>query len=70
MISYMVWFGFLWRRSYLHSLHLEVCVEGHDTGYDFHDFSWIREVFVGTIDGFNRKYKGHSPDMDVIGYFS
>ena len=28
--------GVLWRRSYLHSLHLEVCVEGHDTGYDLH----------------------------------
>ena len=46
MISYMVWFGccfgfflgFFWRRSYLHSLHLEVCVEGHDTDYDLHDF--------------------------------
>ena len=42
----MVWVLFwllvevLWRGSYLHSLHLEVCVEGHDTGYDLHDFSW------------------------------
>ena len=31
--------GVLWRISYLHSLHLEVCVEGHDTGYDLHEFS-------------------------------
>ena len=31
--------GVLWRRSYLHSLHLEVCVEGHDIGYDLDGFS-------------------------------
>ena len=30
--------GFFWRRSYLHNLHLEVCVEGHDTDYDLHGF--------------------------------
>ena len=46
MISYMVWYGcccgflvgVLWRRSYLYSLHLEVCVEGQDIGYDMHGF--------------------------------
>ena len=31
------------------------------------DFSWIREVFVGMVDGFNRKSGGHSPDMDLRG---
>ena len=30
--------GVLWRRSYLHSLHLEVHIEGHDIGYDLHNF--------------------------------
>ena len=29
------------------------------------DFSWIREVFVGTVDGFSRKSKGQSPNMDL-----
>ena len=29
------------------------------------DFSWIREVFVGMVDGFCRKSKGQSPDMDL-----
>ena len=29
------------------------------------DFSWIREVFAGTVDGFSRKSEGHSPDMDL-----
>ena len=33
--------GFLWRISYLHNLHLEVCVDGHDIGYDFHGFSLV-----------------------------
>ena len=54
MISYMIWFrcfcGFLvvilWGRSYLHSLHLEVCVEGHDTGYDLHGFSLVSVIFL------------------------
>ena len=54
MISYIVWFGcycgflvgVLWRRSYLHSLHLEVCVEGHDTGYDLHGFSLVLVIFL------------------------
>ena len=31
------------------------------------DFSWIRELFVRTIDGFNRKSEGKSPDMDLRG---
>ena len=31
------------------------------------DFSWIREVFVGTVDGFSRKFEGQSPDMDLRG---
>ena len=54
MISYMAWFGcfcgflfgVLWRRSYLHSLHLEVCVEEHDTGYDLHGFSLVLVIFL------------------------
>ena len=33
------------------------------------DFSWIRDVFFGTIVGFN-KSEGHSPDMDLRGDFS
>ena len=39
--------------------------DGGDT-----DFSWIREVFVGTINGFNKKYKGQSPNMELRGDFS
>ena len=31
------------------------------------DFSWIKEVFVGIVDGFNRKSEGHSLDMDLRG---
>ena len=27
------------------------------------DFSWIREVFVGMINGFNKKSEGWSPYM-------
>ena len=52
MISYMVCVllkllvGVLWRRSYLHSLHLEVCVEGHDTNYDLHSFSLVLVIFL------------------------
>ena len=52
MISYMVWVlsrllvGVLWRRSYLHSSHLEVCVEGHDTIYDLHGFSLVLVIFL------------------------
>ena len=52
MIIYMVWVllrllvGVLWRRSYLHSLHLEVCVEGHDTGYDLYGFSLVLAIFL------------------------
>ena len=54
MISYMVWFwcyygflvGILWRISYLHNLHLEVCVEGHDIGYDLHSFSLVLIIFM------------------------
>ena len=38
--------GVLWRRSYLHSLHLEVCVEGHDIGYDLHGFSLVLVIFL------------------------
>ena len=49
----------------MHSLHLEVCVEGIDTGYDLYNFSWIQEVFVGRVDGFSRKSKGHSPNIDL-----
>jgi hypothetical protein len=42
MVWVLFWLlvGVLWRISYLHNLHLEVCVEGHDTSYDLHDFSW------------------------------
>ena len=29
------------------------------------DFSWIRDVFVGIIDGFSRKSEAHSPDIDL-----
>ena len=54
MISYMVWFGcccgflvgVLWRISYLHSLHLDVCVEGHDTSYYLHGFSWVFVIYL------------------------
>ena len=40
MVWVLFWLliGVLWRRSYLHNLHLEVCVEGHDTSYDLHGF--------------------------------
>lgn len=31
------------------------------------NFSWIREVFVGMVDGFSRKSKGRSPDMNLRG---
>ena len=27
------------------------------------DFSWIREVFVGMVDGFSRNSDRQSPDM-------
>ena len=37
--------GVLWRRSYLHNLHLEVCVEEHDTDYDLHGFSLVLVIF-------------------------
>ena len=54
MISYMMWFwvllsllvGVLRRRSHLHSFHLEVCVEGHDIGYDFCGFSLVLVIFL------------------------
>ena len=29
------------------------------------NFSCIREVFVGILDGFSRKSEGHSPNMDL-----
>ena len=40
MVWVLLWLlvGVLWRISYLHSLHLEVCVEGHDIDYDLHGF--------------------------------
>ena len=31
------------------------------------DFSWIREVFVGIVDGFSNKSEGQSLDMDFRG---
>ena len=31
------------------------------------DFSWIREVFVGIVDGLSRKSEGQSLDMDLRG---
>ena len=34
------------------------------------DFSWIREEFVGTVDGFSRKSEGQSPNIDLRGDFS
>ena len=34
------------------------------------NFSWIREVFIGIVDGFNRKSEGQSLDMDLKGYFT
>ena len=40
--------GVFWRRSYLHKLHLELCVEGHDTGYDLHGFFGL-----GYLPGFS-----------------
>ena len=57
MVWVLLWLlvGVLWRRSYLHSLHLEVCVEGHDTGYDLHGFSysWLSSwMFSFTYIGF------------------
>ena len=33
------------------------------------DFSWIRDVLVGTIVSFSRKSKEHSSDMDLRGDF-
>ena len=30
----------------MYSLHLEVCVEGHDTGYDLHGFSSVLVIFL------------------------
>ena len=57
MVSYMVWFeccrGFLirvlWRSSYLHNLHLEVCVGGHDTCYDLHGFLIVLSYLLGCL---------------------
>ena len=54
MISYMVWLGCYWsflvgvlyKKSYLHNLYLEVCVEGHDTGYDLYGFSLVLVIFL------------------------
>ena len=34
------------------------------------DFSWIRDVLVGTVDGFSKKSEGNSTDMDFRGDFS
>lgn len=34
------------------------------------DFSWIRELFVGIIDGFSRKTEGNSPNTDLRGDYS
>ena len=34
------------------------------------NFSWIREVFFGIVDGFSRKFEGYSLDMDLRGDFS
>ena len=34
------------------------------------DFYWIRELFVGMVDGFSRNSKGRSPNMDFRGDFS
>ena len=34
------------------------------------DFSWIREVIVGTVDSFSKNSEGNSPDMDLRGDFS
>ena len=31
------------------------------------NFSWIRKVFFGTTDGFSRKSKVQSPDMELRG---
>ena len=31
------------------------------------DFSWIREVFVGMVDGFIRKSERQSHNMDLRG---
>lgn len=36
-----------------------------DGGYV--DFSWIREVFFGIVDGFSRKSEGQSSDMGLRG---
>ena len=30
----------------MHSLHLEVFVEGHDTSYDLHGFSLVLVIFL------------------------
>ena len=42
----MLLVGVLWRRSYLHSLHLDVYVEGHETGYDLHGFFLVLVIFL------------------------
>ena len=51
MIWVLFWLlvGVLWRSSYLHSLYLKVCVEGHDTGYNLHGFScsWLSSCMFG-----------------------
>ena len=31
------------------------------------DFSWIRDIFVGTVDGFNRKIAGYLANMYLRG---
>ena len=30
----------------MYNLHLEVCVEGHDIGYDLHGFSLVLVIFL------------------------
>ena len=30
----------------MQSLNLEVCIEGHDTGYDLHGFSLVLVIFL------------------------
>ena len=49
----VIWYGLgvveaSWLGFYgdLHSLHQDVCVEGHDTGYDLHGFSLVLVIFL------------------------
>ena len=46
MLFVASWLVFYGRGLTWHNLHLEVCVEGHDTSYDLHGFSLVLVIFL------------------------